>query len=63
MPVVRSILRGARTDEAKAIRRQYGDNKGRCHFADRFYFPFRGGYCFALTSVLKDNLIHVEYQI
>ena len=63
MAVVVSMLRTARTDKAKAIRRQYGDDSGRCHFADKYYFPFKGGYCFALTSVLKDNLVHVEYQI
>ena len=56
------ILRKARTDEAKRIRRIYGDNSGKCKFADRYYYPADDGCSNALTSVLKDNYVMIEYE-
>ncbi len=57
------ILRKARTDEVKRIRRIYGDDGGGyCKFADRYYYPAEDGCSNTLTSVLKDNYVLIRYD-
>ena len=56
-----AILRGYRTEHAKAVRRKYGDNSGKCKFSDRYFMPATDGCSNALTSVLKDNLV-IEFN-
>lgn len=54
-----AILRRYRTDEAKRIRRLYGDNSGMCRFSDRYLYPALDGVSNTITTVLKDNLLMV----
>ena len=56
------MLRGVRTEHARAVRRTYGDRGGHCHFADRNYYPATDGCSNTITGVQKDNLLLVEYE-
>lgn len=56
------ILRKARTEEAKRIRKLYGDNSGKCKFSDRYYYPAKDGCSNTITSVQKDNYILLAYE-
>lgn len=56
-----AILRAVRTEEAKAIRRIFGD-RGHCRFANRYYLPATDGCANTITGVQKDNLLMVEYD-
>lgn len=57
-----AVLRGVRTEHARAVRRTYGDRGGHCHFADRNYFPAADGCSNTITGVQKDNLLITEYD-
>lgn len=46
-----------RTDEAREIRKRYGDNSGMCRFSDKESYPGESGVCSCITSVQKDSLI------
>ena len=56
------MLRGVRTEHARAVRRTYGDRGGHCHFADRNYYPATDGCSNTITGVQKDNLLITEYE-
>ena len=58
-----AVLRGVRTEHARAVRRIYGDVGGHCHFHDRNYFPAADGCSNTITGVQKDYLLLVEYDI
>ena len=64
MPEVVSsaVLRGVRTEHARAVRRIYGDRGGYCRFSDRNYLPASDGCSNTITGVQKDNLLIVEYE-
>lgn len=57
-----AVLRGVRTEHARAVRRIYGDRGGYCHFHDRNYFPATDGCSNTITGVQKDNLLIIEYE-
>lgn len=57
-----AVLRGVRTEHARAVRRIYGDRGGYCHFSDRNYFPATDGCSNTITGVQKDNLLLIEYD-
>ena len=57
-----AVLRGVRTEHARAVRRIYGDRGGHCHFADRNYYPATDGCSNTITGVQKDNLLITEYD-
>lgn len=57
-----SVLRGVRTEHARAVRRIYGDRGGYCRFSDRNYLPASDGCSNTITGVQKDNLLIVEYE-
>ena len=57
-----AVLRGVRTEHARAVRRIYGDRGGYCHFSDRNYLPATDGCSNTITGVQKDNLLLVEYD-
>ena len=57
-----AVLRGVRTEHARAVRRIYGDRGGYCHFSDRNYFPATDGCSNTITGVQKDNLLLIEYE-
>ena len=57
-----AVLRGVRTEHARAVRRIYGDRGGYCHFSDRNYYPATDGCSNTITGVQKDNLLLVEYD-
>ena len=57
-----AVLRGVRTDHARAVRRIYGDRGGYCHFSDRNYLPATDGCSNTITGVQKDNLLIIEYE-
>ncbi len=63
VPARSAILRGVRTDHAKAVRRLYGDRGGRCRFSDRYYLPATDGCSNTITGIQKDNLLFVEYIV
>lgn len=58
-----SVLRGVRTEHARAVRRIYGDRGGYCHFSDRNYIPATDGCSNTITGVQKDNLLLIEYEM
>lgn len=60
-PIRQTILRQVRTEHAKAVRRQYGDNSGMCKFKDHRLEPRPDGISNALTTFDKDNYVLVEY--
>ena len=45
-----AILRSDRTEQAKAIRRQYGDASGKCLFKDRILRPAVDGCAATITA-------------
>ena len=57
-----AVLRGVRTEHARAVRRIYGDRGGYCRFSDRNYLPASDGCSNTITGVQKDNLLIVEYE-
>ena len=56
------VLRGVRTEHARAVRRIYGDRGGYCHFSDSNYIPATDGCSNTITGVQKDNLLLIEYE-
>ena len=60
--VSNAVLRGVRTEHARAVRRIYGDRGGYCHFSDRNYYPATDGCSNTITGVQKDNLLIIEYE-
>ena len=57
-----AVLRGVRTEHARAVRCIYGDRGGYCHFSDRNYYPATDGCSNTITGVQKDNLLLIEYD-
>jgi len=57
-----AVLRGVRTEHARAVRRIYGDRGGHCHFSDRNFLPATDGCSNTITGILKDNLLLIEYD-
>lgn len=49
-----------RTEHAKAVRRQYGDNGGKCRFHDKLLRPVFDGCANTITGVAKDNILYIE---
>ena len=56
------MLRGVRTEHARAMRRIYGDRGGQCRFSDRNYLPATDGCSNTITGIQKDNLLLIEYE-
>ena len=54
------VLRMERTEHAKAVRRQYGDNSGMCRFHDKLLRPVFDGCANTITGVAKDNILYIE---
>ena len=58
-----AVLRGVRTEHARAVRRIYGDKGGHCRFSDRNYLPATDGCSNIITGVQKDNMLLIEYEV
>ena len=56
------VFRPFRTEKGKAIRRMYADDSGMCRSEDKFWLPVCDGCANTLTSILKDNLLYLEYE-
>lgn len=57
-----AILQPVRTEHARLVRRIHGDRGGHCRFSDRQWLPSPAPWSNTITSVLKDNLLLVEYD-
>ena len=57
-----AILRRVRTEQLKALRRQYGDTGGHLHFRDHRWEPRPDGISNAISTFDKDNYLMIEYE-
>lgn len=58
-----AILQPVRTAHARLVRRIHGDLGGHCRFSDRQWLPSPAPWSNTITSVLKDNLLWIEYNL